>query len=117
VVANPQHLAQTLEAAARHKGVSFVEILQDCVVFNEGVLNSLGERTERDNNWVFLEHGQPIRFGKNREKGIMLRGMNPEIVTIGENGVRLEDIMVHDTGSPTRAPAYLLASFMPPELP
>ena len=75
VVANPQHLAQTLEAAARHKGVSFVEILQDCVVFNEGVLSSLGERSERDDHWVFLEHGQPVRFGKNREKGIVLRGM------------------------------------------
>jgi len=117
VVASPQHLAQTLEAAARHKGVSFVEILQDCVVFNEGVLNSLGERTERDNHWVFLEQGQPIRFGKNREKGIVLRGMQAEAVTIGEKGVREEDLMVHDSGNPSRVPAYLLASFNPPEMP
>ena len=82
VVASPQHLAATLEAAARHKGVSFVEILQDCVVFNEGVLSSLGERSERDNNWVFVEHGQPVRFGKNGEKGIVLQGTQPKVVTL-----------------------------------
>jgi 2-oxoglutarate ferredoxin oxidoreductase subunit beta len=110
-------LAQTLEAAARHKGVSFVEILQDCVVFNEGVLSSLGERSERDNNWVFLEHGRPVRFGKNGEKGIVLRGTETEVVTIGSSGVREEDLMVHDTGNPSRVAAYLLASFNPPERP
>ena len=117
VVANPPHLAQTLEAAARHKGVSFIEILQDCVVFNEGVLSNLGERNERDNNWVFLEHGQPVRFGKNLEKGIVLRGTKPEVVTVGVGGAREEDLMVHDTGNPSRVPAYLLASFNPPEMP
>ena len=117
VVASPQHLAQTLEAAARHKGVSFIEILQDCVVFNEGVLSSLGERSERDDHWVFLEHGRPVRFGKNGEKGIVLRGTQAEVVTVGEGGVREEDLMVHDTGNPSRVPAYLLAAFAPPEMP
>jgi 2-oxoglutarate ferredoxin oxidoreductase subunit beta len=87
------------------------------VVFNEGVLNSLGERAERDNNWVFLEQGQPVRFGKNGEKGIVLRGTRAEAVIVGQNGVREEDLMVHDAGNPSRVSAYLLASFNPPEMP
>ncbi len=72
---------------------------------------------DRDDHWVFLENGQPVLFGKNGEKGIMLRGTTAEVVTIGENGVREEDLMVHDTASESRVPAYLLASFAPPEMP
>jgi 2-oxoglutarate ferredoxin oxidoreductase subunit beta len=117
VVANPKHLTETIEAAARHKGVSFVEILQDCVVFNEGVLSSLGERNERDDNWVFLEQGESLRFGVNGDKSIVLRGTRPEVVTIGEAGAREADLMVHDATNPSRVAAHLLAGFRPPEMP
>jgi 2-oxoglutarate ferredoxin oxidoreductase subunit beta len=116
-VANPKHLAATIEAAARHKGVSFVEILQDCVVFNEGVLSSLGERNERDDNWVFLEQGEPLRFGVKGNKGIMLRGTRPEVVAVGEGGVREADLMIHDSANPSRVAAFLLAGLRPPEMP
>ena len=67
--------AQVIEAAARHKGTSFVEILQNCVVFNDGVFGDFTDRRLRDENWVLLEHGKPIRFGADGRKGIVLRGM------------------------------------------
>ena len=63
-----------IEAAARHKGTAFIEILQNCVVFNDNVLASFTDRSLREENWVYLEHGKPIRFGKDLAKGLVLRG-------------------------------------------
>jgi 2-oxoglutarate ferredoxin oxidoreductase subunit beta len=117
VVFDQEHLGATIEAAARHRGVSFVEILQNCVVFNDRVLGDLGDRSERDNHWVRLEHGRPIRFGADGRKGIVLRGREPAVAVVGENGVREEDLLVHDARSPSRAQAYLLAELGPPDFP
>jgi 2-oxoglutarate ferredoxin oxidoreductase subunit beta len=117
VFADAPHLGEVLEAAARHKGASFVEILQNCVVFNEDVIENFGDRALRDEHWVRLEHGKPIRFGKDDEKGILLRGMQPAVVAVGENGKREEDLLVHDARSSSPALAHLLAHLAPPEFP
>lgn len=117
VFSDPVNLGQTLGAAARHKGTSFVEILQNCIVFNDNIVKDFTDRQVRDEHWVLLDHGKPIRFGQGGRKGIVLRGMEPTVATVGENGVREEDLLVHDARRPSRVGAYLLASLEPPEFP
>lgn len=80
-------MAAILERAAKHEGTAFVEILQNCVVFNDGAFDMLSDKTTRDDTRLVMEHGKPLVFGKERNKGIRLRGMDMEVVTIGENGV------------------------------
>ena len=98
-----------LEAAARHKGASFVEIRENCVVFNESSLESFTDKSTRADEWIYMEQGKPLRFGKDGRKGIRLRGMEPEVVVVGENGVREEDLLVHDAHGASSAQAYCLA--------
>jgi 2-oxoglutarate/2-oxoacid ferredoxin oxidoreductase subunit beta len=117
VVFDQAHLGETLEAAARHRGTSFVEILQNCVVFNERVLGDLGDRGRRDEHWVRLDQGQPIRFGADGRQGIVLRGMEPAVAVVGENGVREEDLLVHNSRGVSHAQAHLLAALGPPDFP
>ena len=91
-----EHLQMTLERAGRHKGSSFVEVLQNCNIFNDGAWRDFTDREVREDRMLFLEHGQPMIFGKDRDKGIRLAGLHPEVVTIGENGVTEADLLVHD---------------------
>jgi 2-oxoglutarate/2-oxoacid ferredoxin oxidoreductase subunit beta len=117
LASDPVHLGRILEAAARHKGTSFIEILQNCLVFNDGAFENYASRDVRDEHRIILEHGQPIRFGKDRRNGIVLRSMEPQVATIGENGVQESDLLVHDTKTHSPALAYLLAALEPPHFP
>jgi len=110
------HLAWTLEQAGRHKGSAFVEIFQNCVIFNDDAFQSVTERTVRPENTVLLEHGKPLIFGKDRNKGIRLNGLKPEVVTLGGEFSE-KDLLVHDTKNPDGAYAFLLANMELPELP
>ena len=97
------HLQETLLKAAEHEGSVFVEILQNCNIFNDGAWDDVRERNHRDDNALMLEHGKPLVFGKNRDKGVRLSGMRPEVVTLGENGVTEEDLLIYDeTNGPRR---------------
>jgi 2-oxoglutarate ferredoxin oxidoreductase subunit beta len=89
------HLKATLKRAAAHRGSAFIEILQNCNIFNDGAWESLTEKEVRSDHTITLEHGKPLVFGKNRDKGIRLRGMELEVVGLG-NGVGEEDLLVHD---------------------
>ena len=103
-----EHLQSTLERAGRHKGSSFVEVLQNCNIFNDGAWRDFTDREVREDRMLVLEHGKPMIFGKDRDKGIRLRGLQPEVVTIGENGVTEADLLVHDEqrrGAVSRADA------------
>ncbi len=117
VFSDQAHLGQMIEAAARHKGTSFIEILQNCLVFNDAAFESFTDRAVRDENRIFLEHGKPIRFGAGGRRGVVVRDMEPQLVTVGENGVREEDLLVHNAHSSSRALACLLASLEPPQFP
>jgi 2-oxoglutarate ferredoxin oxidoreductase subunit beta len=92
---DPKHLQAVLRSAAEHKGTSFVEIFQNCVVFNDGAFLNYTDKGSREDNSVFLEHGKPIIFGRQRNKGIKLNGFRPETVTL-DNGVSAGDLLVHD---------------------
>jgi 2-oxoglutarate ferredoxin oxidoreductase subunit beta len=89
------HLKETLKHAAAHKGSAFVEILQNCNIFNDGAWFSLTDRDARSEHVIQLEHGKPLVFGKNRDKGIRMAGLDMEVVTLGD-GVSEKDLLVHD---------------------
>ncbi len=112
-----EHLASTLEAAGRHHGASFIEVLQNCNIFNDGAWREFTERDVRDDRMLVLEHGKPLIFGKERNKGIRLRGLHPEVVTIGEDGVREEDLAVHDQYAEDPYLALILSRMFWPEYP
>jgi 2-oxoglutarate/2-oxoacid ferredoxin oxidoreductase subunit beta len=104
-----KHLASIIKAAAEHKGVSFVEIYQNCIIFNDGAFDYFSDRGVRSDRVLYLEHGKPMIFGKELNKGIRVIGMQPEVVTIGENGITVNDLMVHDVYSPDPLLAFMLA--------
>ncbi len=102
------HLRDTLKQAAAHKGAAFVEILQNCNIFNDGAWFDLTEKDARSEHVIQLEHGKPLIYGKNRDKGIRLKGFDLELVQLG-NGVSESDLLVHDAHHPRAAYAFLLA--------
>ena len=91
-------LPETLAAARAHRGSGFVEILQNCPVFNDGVFDLITDRKTGPAHQLWLEHGKPMKIGANAEKGLRFNAglMSLEVVTIGENGVTEEDIVIHD---------------------
>ncbi|MEZ5104735.1 MAG: 2-oxoacid:ferredoxin oxidoreductase subunit beta [Draconibacterium sp.] len=84
------------EAAAKHKGTSAVEVLQNCVIFNNGIHDAITDPNHRAERQLILEHGQPMIFGANREKGLVFERGRLKVAVIGENGVTEDDILVHD---------------------
>jgi 2-oxoglutarate ferredoxin oxidoreductase subunit beta len=116
---DPKHLAMMVERLAGHKGSGFLEVYQNCNIFNDGAFKSFSEREVRDDRMLYLEHGKPLLFGKGRNKGIRLntQTMDAEIVTVGENGVTTGDLVVHDENSPRSYLAYILGRFQYPDFP
>ncbi|HJT68524.1 MAG TPA: 2-oxoacid:ferredoxin oxidoreductase subunit beta [Pyrinomonadaceae bacterium] len=112
-----KHLGAIVDAAAKHKGISFIEVYQNCNIFNDGAFDHFAERTVRSDRVLYLEHGKPMVFGKNREKGIRMNGALPEIVTIGENGITENDLLVHDIYLKDPSVAFMLARMEQPEFP
>lgn len=82
--------------AAQFKGTSVIEILQNCVIYNAGVHNAISDPEFRADRQLILEHGKPMLFGANNEKGIVMERGKLKVVTIGENGITPDDILVHD---------------------
>lgn len=112
-----KHMGTVLERAAAHKGTAFVEILQNCVVFNDEAYGALSNKATRADAGVYIEHGKPLVFGKDRTKGIRLSGWAPELVTIGENGVTEADLVVHDEKAANGGLAFFLSQLENPEFP
>lgn len=113
---DPKHIMEMMVSADQHRGTSFLEIYQNCVIFNDKVHDAYTNRQTRDDNTLYLEHGQPMLFGKEKNKGIRMKGFNLEVVTLGENGVSISDILVHDKHNEVLA--YQLLTFSdPPHFP
>src|SRR4051794_26863059 len=102
------HLAATLQRAAAHKGSAFVEVYQDCVIFNPDVFEYATDKSVKSDNLLYLEHGKPMIFGKDRSKGIRLHGLNPEVVRLG-SGISQDDLLIHDEKAAQPTLAYLLS--------
>ncbi|MEE2675628.1 MAG: 2-oxoacid:ferredoxin oxidoreductase subunit beta [Planctomycetota bacterium] len=113
---NVKHLAATLQKAAEHNGASFVEVYQNCNIFNDGAWKYATDRATKQDNVVELEHGKPLIFGADSNKGIRLNGLNPEVVELG-NGIAEDDLLFHDAEAPEPTMAYLLSRMHQPEFP
>jgi 2-oxoglutarate ferredoxin oxidoreductase subunit beta len=94
---NPTLTTAIMEEAAHHDGASVVEVLQNCMIFNNGAHDAILNRDIRDEKTIVLEQGKPMIFGKKRDKGLRFNGRCLEAVTIGENGITIDDIMIHDS--------------------
>jgi 2-oxoglutarate ferredoxin oxidoreductase subunit beta len=110
------HLTETLKRAAAHKGTAFVEIYQNCKIFNDGIFEYATDKSIKADNLLQLQHGRPLVFGKNRNKGIRLQGLNPEVVELG-HGIALDDLLVHDEKADEPSLAYLLSRMTYPDFP
>jgi 2-oxoglutarate ferredoxin oxidoreductase subunit beta len=92
---DPKHMQQILTRSYQHKGASFVEIYQNCLIFNDGAFEVFTEKATKADEALFLEQGQPLLFGANKTKGIKLDGFKPVVVDL-ENGASVDDVWVHD---------------------
>jgi len=110
-----KHMSTVLARAANHRGASLVEIAQNCIIFNDGAWAHMTNPDNRLENVLYLEHGQPMRFGKQGEKGIRLNGLNPEVVKVEDVGE--ENLLVHDEQAAEPTLAYLLSRMGPPDFP
>ena len=111
-----KHLGMVLARAAEHKGTAFVEVYQNCNVFNDGAYTYATDRATKSDTVLELEHGKPLIFGKNRDKGIRLNGMDPEVVELGK-GISEDDLLFHDEKATEPSLAYLLSRMTHPEFP
>lgn len=91
-----KRLVEILKEAANHKGTAFIHIYQNCVVFNDGAFEDFAGREVRSERLIELRHGQPMIFGKNLDKGIIIDKLRPKVVKVGEDGIRKEDITIYD---------------------
>jgi 2-oxoglutarate ferredoxin oxidoreductase subunit beta len=112
-----KHLGTVVQEAAKHKGISFVEVYQNCNIFNDHAFDSFAERAVRSDKVLYLEHGQPMIFGKERNRGIRMNSALPEVVVIGENGVTERDLLVHDIYLKDPSVAFMLARMESPDFP
>jgi 2-oxoglutarate ferredoxin oxidoreductase subunit beta len=103
-----KHMMATFKAAHDHQGAAFVEIFQNCNVFNDGAFEDITGREKRDDMLIDLRHGEPVRFGKDRERGVVA---DPDgqlrIVQVADVGE--EAILVHDAHRPDPSLAFALA--------
>lgn len=111
-----KHLKEILVRAAAHKGTAFVEILQNCNIFNDRAFSYMTDKPVRSDNQVVLEEGKPLIFGKNKRMGIRMQGYLPEVVDLEASGNSEEDLVVHDESRPA-AYAFLLSRLLPPQYP
>ncbi|MBU1013463.1 MAG: 2-oxoacid:ferredoxin oxidoreductase subunit beta [Bacteroidetes bacterium] len=114
---NPKMMTDILVESAKHKGTSVVEILQNCVIFNNKVHNLITAKETKDDNQLILEAGKPMIYGADRNKGIVLKGTRLETVVIGENGITELDLLVHDPYNPDPGIHVMLSKMQVPEFP
>jgi len=111
-----QHLRETLKRAAAHKGSAFVEIYQNCNIFNDKAFATVTDKDLRSEHAIYLEHDQPLVFGKEKDRGIQIRGTRLEVVEFGD-GVGPEDCLVWDETDPNPTIAFMAAHMELPSFP
>lgn len=112
-----KHMQEVFLKAAQHKGTAVVEVLQNCVIFNDNVHGAHSDKETKEDTTIKVEHGKPLIFGKDKNKGIIIKGLKPEIVTIGENGISEKDLFVHDENLEDPTYSFMLSRFVHPHFP
>ncbi|MFO7622238.1 MAG: 2-oxoacid:ferredoxin oxidoreductase subunit beta [Bacteroidales bacterium] len=116
VDANVTLSTQIYIEAAKHKGTSVIEVLQNCVIFNDGIHDVIADKEVREDRTIILKQGEPMIFGRNSDKGLVLDGLKLKVVTLG-NGITEKDLLVHDSLEPNPGIQYMLANMRYPEYP
>lgn len=114
---DPKRMVDVMIAAEKHKGTSLIEILQNCVIFNDKVFSDVTAKDVKLDRQLWLEHGKPMIFGAEQNKGLVLNGLKLEVVTIGENGITEADILVHDAHEENSTLHNMLINMSAPEFP
>ena len=109
---DPSHMQEVLKAASLHKGTAFVEIFQNCNIFNDHAWETYTEKATKDEHVVYLEQGKPLVFGAMKDKGVRLNGFKPEVVPLKENGNGTQNLMIHDTTHEDSTYAFILGNMM-----
>ena len=117
VYSNPRHMTEVFEAAARHRGGSFVEILQSCKVFNGAAFADMIGRKSGEESRVLLEHGKPVCFGPEGHKRIAIRNVQPVVIDTEHEEYDEREVLIHDAHARSPALAALLATLEPPDFP
>lgn len=92
----PKEMIKLFIEAEKFKGTALIEVLQNCVIFNDGCYNHFTDKSVKDEQQLYVEHGKPMIFGKKKDKGLVLDGFKLKVVNIGEDGITEDDILVHD---------------------
>lgn len=106
---DPKHLQEMILRSHKHKGTSFLEIFQNCVIFNDGAYSDLTEKESKDDATLIIENGKPLLFGKDKKKGIKLDGWKPLVINIDDGKNSINDVLVYDETSKTLA--FILSTF------
>lgn len=114
---NPKQMKEIFIEAAKHKGASVVEVLQNCVIFNNHAHEQITAKDKRDDSMIYLRHGEKMIFGKEQNKGLVLDGLKLKVVTIGENGITEDDILTHDAYDKDGTMHFLLSRMALPTHP
>jgi 2-oxoglutarate ferredoxin oxidoreductase subunit beta len=114
---NPKLMTQIFVESSQHHGTSLIEILQNCVIFNDKAHGAVTAKENKDDFQLHLEHGKPMLFGKDQEKGLRLNGFKLEVVTLGEDGIEESDILVHDIHQFDSTLHNMLIRMSPPHFP
>ena len=114
---NPKGMQAVFLAAENHRGTSLVEILQNCIIFNDKTFGDVTGKDVKHDMQIYLEHGKPMIYGKESNKGIILNGLKLETVTIGENGITEDDLLVHDAHEEDISIHMMIANMNVPEFP
>ncbi len=114
---DPKHMVETFKAAHAHKGLSFVEIFQNCVIYNKDVWEDIYGRQSRADQILYLEDGQPLVYGQEKDKGVRLNGLQPEVVGVGADGVSEDELLRHDASSDNPLYTTLLSQLVHPQFP
>jgi 2-oxoglutarate ferredoxin oxidoreductase subunit beta len=111
-----KHLVETLQRIAKHKGAAFIEVFQNCNIFNDGAFRNFTDREIRDDRMIAIQHGKPLIFGKDHDKGLILKGTKLQVVNLG-NGITESDLLVYNEEDPDPTLAYLLSGMSYPDYP
>ena len=114
---NVKLMTEVMFEAARHDGTSVIEILQNCIIFADKTHEAITDKEVRDDAQIHLKNGEPLIFGKNRDKGIRINGTQLEVVKLGENGITEDDLLVHDQYQQDPGVLLMLAKMYPPHFP
>jgi 2-oxoglutarate ferredoxin oxidoreductase subunit beta len=114
---NVKLTAQIMTEAAKFKGTAVVEVLQNCVIYNDNAYGYIADKAHKEDRQLILEHGKPMIYGKEKNLGIVLDGFKLKPVKIGENGVSEDDILVHDAHNENPILHLLLSTMNYPEFP